>query len=412
MSINSGLFRTASYKKETTFGTLAGTGSAQIVRRTGHSLALNKKTFESAEIVSHQQMVDFRHGPRSVGGSIDGELSPGTYSAFFAALFRGPTAAVVTTAAQTDITAAAGPPGTFTTAGSVNFLTLGFKVGDVVRCSGWTTTAVANNARNYRITAVTATVMTVGTAATGAVGQPEAVVAKASGDSVIIVQAGKKLIVPATGHTRDSFTIEDWASDISQSRVYTGVRIGQCAVNIPAAGMVTVKWDAMGQDMVKAGAQYFDTPAAETTSGILAGSQGSLRVNGADIATVTGLSFTITGGLSTGEVIGSGLTPDVFAGIFKVTGQFTAYYEDGSLVENFVDEDEIAISSMLTTSSAINSDFMAFNIPRVKLGGNNLDDGAKGVIQTVPFTALYNVNGGTGINSDKSTISIMDSLAA
>lgn len=413
MAISSGLYRTVAAKLEPTFGTVDVTATgAQYLRRTGVSLVLNKKTFESAEINAHQQMVDYRHGSQEVAGSIDGELSPGTYSMMWASLFRQASTAVVTTGAQTDISALAGPPGTFTTAGAVNFLTLGFKVGDVVRCSGWTTTGAVNNAVNYRITALTATVMTVGTAASGAAGQPEVVGAKLAGDSVIIVQAGKKQLMATTSHTKTSFAIEDWASDVSRSRLYTGCRVSGASINIPASGMATVKFDFMGQGLTSATSQYYTSPTAQTTARLLAGSQGKLRVNGADIATVTALSFNIAGGHSTGETLGSGLTPDVFPGILKVTGQVSVYYENSALLANFTAEDEIGIVSMMTTTSAVNADFMTFNLPRVKLGGNSLDDGAKGVIQTIPFTALYNKDGGSGISSDLSTLIIQDSLLA
>jgi hypothetical protein len=62
--------------------------SAQRLRRVTSTLNLKKRTFESNEILSHVQRVDFRHGVRSVEGTINGELSPGTYKDFMAAAVR------------------------------------------------------------------------------------------------------------------------------------------------------------------------------------------------------------------------------------------------------------------------------------------------------------------------------------
>ena len=49
-----------------------------------------------------------------------------------------------------------------------------------------------------------------------------------------------------------------------------------------------------------------------------------------------------------------------------------------------------------------------FSIPRVKFGSADKDDGEKGIVQTLSFTALYN---GSGTNSDVTTFAIQDSLA-
>ena len=48
-----------------------------------------------------------------------------------------------------------------------------------------------------------------------------------------------------------------------------------------------------------------------------------------------------------------------------VTGQFTAYFQDGTLRDAFVGEGEVGIVAALTTSNAANADFIAFNLPRV-----------------------------------------------
>jgi hypothetical protein len=171
---------------------LANLATAQYLRRVTSSLNMTKETYQSNEINSNRQVADFRHGVQSIEGSVAGELSPGAYNLFMAAILRKAWAAGVTTGAITDVTAAAttGAAGTFTSAAH-DFLADGFKVGDVVRWSGFAGGgATANNAHNFMITAITALVMTV----VGLDGVPP--VADAAGDSVTCVATGKKVWIP------------------------------------------------------------------------------------------------------------------------------------------------------------------------------------------------------------------------
>jgi hypothetical protein len=45
------------------------------------------------------------------------------------------------------------------------------------------------------------------------------------------------------------------------------------------------------------------------------------------------------------------------------------------------------------------------------VGGADLDDGDKSLVRTLPFTALYNANGGAGVSSEQTTIYLQDSQA-
>lgn len=408
-----GLFKRVAIKAESAFGAAAGATGAQILRRTQSTLSAEAAFFKSNEINTDRQLRDARKGAKAIKGNIDGELSPGTYSILMAAMLGASAfTAAVTTGAQTDITAAAGPPGTFTTAGAVNFLTLGFKIGDIVRCSGWATTGAPNNARNYRITGLTATVMTVGTAATGASGQPEAVAAKAAGDSVTIVQAGKKLITPASSLADTSFSIEHWHSDVSLSELFIGCKPTTMALNMPSTAIATVQFGFMGQDVTTDTAAYFTTPTALTTAGLTAGVNGKLSVGGTDFATVTGLSINVNGNHTVESVVGSQITPGIFPGIMDITGQITALFDAATLRDDFLNETEVALNAVLVLTSAINSDFISFNVPRLKFTGAAKDDKAGAVVQTLPFQALLNVAGGAGINTSATALEIMDSLAA
>lgn len=405
MAIAKGIFKQVRYKKESTFATAPGASGAQLLRRTTSDLDLVKQTYSAGEIRTDQQRADFRHGVRNVAGSINGELSPKTYWDFFASLMRGTPATATTTGAIVTVTATTGAPHFVRSSGS--FLSDGFKIGDVVRWSGFTAGGVGNNARNYRITALTATQMTV----KDLTGNTSTVSAKTSGDSVTCVTVGKKVFTPQSSLLDESYYLEHWYPDVAQSEQFSGCKPSSAAINLPASGMATANFQFMGKDIVTNTSQYYTSPTAATTSGVLAAVNGILSVGGTDYVTVTGASLNINGDMSIEPVVGSNSSPDIFPGVLTVSGQLTAFFEDATLRDLFLNETEAALHMVFTTSNAANADFISFSMPRIKTGGASKSDGLKGLIQTIPFEALLNINGGAGVNSDLTTLIIQDSLA-
>jgi hypothetical protein len=159
MTIATGVNKRLKYKVEGTWGTVPAAGSAQLLRRVSSTLNLKKRTFESNEIVSHMQRVDYRHGVRSVEGSINGELSPGTYKDFMAAAVRRAYAAVSAISGLSITISGTGP--TYTVARSAgSWLTDGVKVGQVGRLTAGSFNA-ANLNKNLVPLAVTALNLTV-----------------------------------------------------------------------------------------------------------------------------------------------------------------------------------------------------------------------------------------------------------
>lgn len=400
MTIASGIFKQLRYKKEVTWGVAPGATGAQLLRRTTSDLNMVKNAYESNEMRSDFQVADMRHGIRSVNGNINGELSPLTYVDFFAAILRKAAVAGVS-ATSLSITSNISAK-TFTrSAGS--WLTDGFKVGDVVRFSGYTAGNVGMNARNYRIAALTATIMTVADS-TG-------MVDAAAVTSISCAVTGKKIWVPTTGHTDDSFSIEHYFADLAQSELFTGCKVNQLDISLPATGMSTIGIGILGKGVTTAASAYYTSPSAETTTSLLTGVSGKLRVGGADVANVTAANLSIQAGLSPAEVVGSNDIGAVFPGRVRVSGEFSAYFEDVTMRDAFINETEIALYLLLTTGSEANANFLNFALPRLKLSGATKDDGEKGLIQTIPFTALLNTAGGTGLDTEKTTISIQDSAA-
>ena len=72
MTIATGIAKQLSIKKEVTYATAPAAASAQAYRRVTSNLALAKQTYASAEIRPDYQVADYRHGVRSVGGTING----------------------------------------------------------------------------------------------------------------------------------------------------------------------------------------------------------------------------------------------------------------------------------------------------------------------------------------------------
>lgn len=411
MTLAAGVSKSVAIKLETTPGALAGATGAQLLRNVTSTLDLKKDILTSTEKVATMQEQDVRHGVRRPTGALNGLLSPATYKMPIQSVFRRNFTSGATTSALTTVTAAAGPPGTFTrSAGS--FLTDGFKIGDIVRWSGWTTTATGNNARNYRITALTATVMTVGTSVTGATGGAEIVAAKTAGDSVTCAVVGKKTFIPTSGQTLDTYSYEHWFSDIAQSEVFIGVQFAQMKLSLPPSGNATVTFQTLGRDLGSSGtSEYFTSPTAITSTTILAAVNGTLRVAGADAAIVTGLDLTLDLGLSGDPAVGSNTLPWLFPDVEKVTGQFTAFFVDNTLRDLFVNETESTLSFAFTTNNTITADFINIVMSRIKFTGADKNDGTKGIVQTFPFRALLDLTGGAGQATENTAISLQDSAA-
>jgi hypothetical protein len=393
---------------------VANLATAQYLRRVTSSLNLTKETYQSNEMRADRQVGDFRHGVQSVEGSIAGELSPGTYEKLMAAILRKAWAAGVADAANSGVAAAttSGAAGTFTrddVGGS--WLADGFKVGDVVRFTGFSGgSATKNNAHNFLITALSATVMT-GTMLDGV-----AVVDDAKGDPITTTVVGKKVWTPATAHTEDWFSIEHNFSDVDLSEVFWDVKVNSMAVKLPATGLSTIDFGLIGlnhTNYAAGAAPYFSAVLAAATGGVLAAVNGALYIQGTKIALLTGLDFDVAGNLTAEAVVGSNVKPDIFDGRVVVKGNMTVFFEDATFRDYFENETEVSINCVFTDDNSATANFLAFTMPRVKVGGASKDDGEKGLIQTLPFVALFNTAGDDGttctVSSLATTLSIQDS---
>lgn len=399
MALATGVAKQVRYKKESNWGVAAGATGGQLLRRVTSDLSLTKEAYQSGEIRTDYQISDYRHGVRSVSGAINGELSPKTYSEFFAAALRKDFVTGATTGSIATLAVGAGGL-TFTDSGN-GFITAGFVVGNVVSATGFTT---ANNNSHYcLVTAVAAGTLTVAPL-DGVV-----LTLEAAGGTRTISVVGKITYTPETAQTDNSFSIEHYHSDVAQSELFTGCKVNSVAVSLPPTGMSTIGIDFMGKDLTTATSEYFTTPTATTNTGILASVNGLAYALGSRQTLLTGLTINVAGNMTAEPVVGSNTYPDIFEGRVVVTGELTAFFETGALRDAFLNETEVALMFVFTTSNAKNPDFISFTMPRVKFGSATKDDGEKGLVQTITYQALFN-SAGTG--ASKTTLLIQDSSVA
>lgn len=402
MAISKGTSKVVAYKKESAWGTLAGTTGGKLLRRVTASFNLVKEAYESGEIRTDRQIADYRHGVRSAEGSLNGELSPASYADFMGSIVgRDFTAAPASASASVTI-AASGALYTVTRA-TGDFLTDGFKVGQVVRLTGAGLDA-ANAGKNLLIAAATATELTV------KVVNGSALTAEGPIASVTVAAVGKTTFVPVSGHTDQSYTVEEFYADINQSEVYTGMKLNSMAVQLPATGLTTVDFGFAGKDLTQSGTtQYFTSPTAQNANGIFAAVNGVMLVDGAPVALVTSADFSVERATENATAVGSNSVAEIFTGRIRVTGNMSVYFQDAAFRTYFDAETPVSIVLTLTTDNAADSDFVTFTMPKVKLGSFTRDDGELGIVASASFQALLNDDGSTGLPT--STIQIQDSAA-
>lgn len=398
MAIATGVNKQLIIKKESAFGTFAGPTGGQLLRRVTSGINMTKGTVRSNEIASHLQVASSRHGVRKVEGPISGELSGGTYQMLFEAALRAGATAVSNITAVELTVAASGSLYTVTRAAG-SWITDGVRIGSVVRATvGLNANSLNKNLLVVNLTALIATVLVLnGTTLT----------AEAGVAGCTVTFPGKKLSVPSSAHTDDSFSVEEWHDDVDVSRLALGCKVNTIGVKLPASGAATVDFGFMGQDMTFAATQQFTSPTSPTTSDIYTAAVGALCVGTTPVGLITGMNFDINGGMSTVDVAFANKTPDVFEGRVTVSGQMSILLQDTTFLDAFDDETEMYLSFALATSNLGAADFMAFHFPRVKINGATPDDGEKGIIQTVPFDALLK-SAATGFEA--TTVLMQDSL--
>jgi hypothetical protein len=339
-----------SYRVETTYGTLATNDATARRFRTnaGGGMVLTKSPITPNEIRSDLQMVRPRHGPKSVAGSLSGDLSLTSYDPLLEAAFRATYSAPLVSASLTSSYVQS--TGIWTRA-TGSFVGEGYKVGDVVTVTGGVNAGVP-----VILVAVGTTTATIGNRT-----------AWADQTSVagVVATRPKKLVAGSTPVLR-GFSIEHWESGATNSERFTGCRVSSLAFNQPPEGTVSVDFGFMGLDRVLGTGRYF-TSATESTTAPMASVDAIVCYNNAQVLTLQNMSLSLDLQTAAPFVIGATTAPNVFDGVQQVAAKLTFMKTAQANVTAFQNESGPFSMQVMYREPGTNG-FIALNIPAFTLG--------------------------------------------
>jgi len=208
------------------------------------------------------------------------------------------------------------------------------------------------------------------------------------------------------GTTPKFFSIEDYASDIDQSRVFSGCTVSTMAISLAPNQMVTTTFTMVGKDMIQSATEKTITASAaevpfDSYSGdiLIGDAEGVLSA----IGTVTQLDFTVNNGFTPSFVVGSDSVACMPYGMAVIEGTLTCHYEDDSLINRFLNEVETALSVSVNDPSGANA--YTFFFPRIKLNGATVPVGGPEIrLIEIPFVALGDISEGTNLRITRPTV--------
>jgi len=200
------------------------------------------------------------------------------------------------------------------------------------------------------------------------------------------------------GVTPKFFSIEDYAADIDQARVFTGCSVSSMAISLAPNQMVTTTFSMVGKDMTISGTQKTQDAASgaapfDAYSGDIA--IGNVASSSA-VAIVTGLDFTLNNSFAPTFVIGDDSVPSLEYGRAEIEGTITAYFEDAALITRFLNETESELEVSVNDPTGANAYTLLF--PRIKINSADVGvDGPTSRIISMSFVALYDATEGTNL---------------
>ena len=337
------------YGAEVSWGTIPAI-AFQETRMTGEGLNFNIQNITSDEIRSDRQITDLVQVDAEAAGPINVEMSYGTYDDFLeAALFSAGWSAAVAVS-ETDISASNADNSFNTVAG--DFVTDGVQAGMWILVGGFTDTTLNTY---HKVVSVTAAKIVVdGTLAT-----------EAAGNTITMTNSG----MIRNGTTESSFVIEKSFTDKTQFHTFAGCVVSAMNWNLASQEILNGSFEFLGKDMTRGTATAGTGPyTAASTTGVMnaVANVASVREDGTEIASpifIQELSLSLSNNLRGLKAIANLGNVDIGTGRLAMTGTMVVYFENGDLVDDFINGTEKSIDFRVADAAG---NAYIFTLPRLK----------------------------------------------
>jgi hypothetical protein len=200
------------------------------------------------------------------------------------------------------------------------------------------------------------------------------------------------------GTTPKYFSIEDYAADIDQARLFVGQTISSMSVSLAPNQMVTTTFSMIGKDMTISGTQK--TQDASNGSAPFDAYSGDLSIGDVGSASasaiVTAVDFSVDNAFQPSFVIGDDGPVCLNYGFATIEGTFTAFFADAALINRFLNETETALIVSVNDPDGANE--YTFEFPKIKINSADTSvSGPEGRFVECSFVALYNATEGSNL---------------
>ena len=202
------------------------------------------------------------------------------------------------------------------------------------------------------------------------------------------------------GTTPRYFSIEDYAADIDQARLFSGCSVNTLSVNLAPNAMVAGTFGMVGKTMTMSATEK--TQDAATDASPFDAYSGDLEIGGATSAIVTAMDFTLTNGLAPTFVVGDDSAPSLEVGNAVIEGSMSVYFEDAAMINRFVNETETSLK-VTVGDNAGTPNTLEFFFPRCKINSADVGvDGPTSRMIALSFVALRDDTQATSLRITRS----------
>lgn len=190
------------------------------------------------------------------------------------------------------------------------------------------------------------------------------------------------------GVTDKSLTVEIGHPDVGWYDQFTGCRVNKFTLNVPSGNnYVTAEVEIMGENGATTAASI-DTVGGVDDAAVgtpFVHLDGTFNEGGTSIAYFTGLQVVLDNNMQANYALGAAGARSITHGMFKCTGQITAYYESNALAAKWLGETMTALTFTLNGGASSQT----WTMPNCKLTSMTKPTPGQGpILVTFGFEAL------------------------